>query len=441
MAFSREEVTEIYVATFNRAPDAVGLDYWMNDSGFTDINDVASSFFDSVEAKEMYPDGTSYEDMVQNAYQNLFGRSADTGGLTYWIGELDAGHFSQSLMLQAMINGAQDTAEFGNDATYMANKAAVGLDFSDSGQSDVGLAKSIMENITDDIITVQEARSTISSFSMIEASINPPAELYTFTQEWLSGKTVYNVYDDDSNSTFESEDKITFNTDGTFHAISLTGEDIGDSMDGTYSIENGVMIMVDSEETSYIAGIDKLAEMNALKISYSDSYTSVISNSESNFSEYFFLDTQSAENYMNLHSIIDNNESSVELTNEYKFTQEWLNGRILYNVYDENQDGIFDDLTTMTFTNNTMTGVGFDGGESISSAYTVDDNGVITILETDGTITYIGGLEEITGLNTIEIAWSDTYSDAISVTEAELTANGNKEYFFLDLHSAQMFIA
>lgn len=28
----REEVAKLYVATFNRAPDATGLDYWVNDS-------------------------------------------------------------------------------------------------------------------------------------------------------------------------------------------------------------------------------------------------------------------------------------------------------------------------------------------------------------------------------------------------------------------------
>ena len=35
MAVTRQQVAELYVATFNRAPDAAGLDYWVNTSGLT----------------------------------------------------------------------------------------------------------------------------------------------------------------------------------------------------------------------------------------------------------------------------------------------------------------------------------------------------------------------------------------------------------------------
>jgi len=59
MLFIREQVAEIYVATFNRVADADGLDYWVNNSGFNNIEDVASNLFDSIEAKKMYPKGTS----------------------------------------------------------------------------------------------------------------------------------------------------------------------------------------------------------------------------------------------------------------------------------------------------------------------------------------------------------------------------------------------
>jgi len=49
--------------------------------------------------------------MVTTAYGNLFGRTPDQGGLDYWVSELESGAFSQSLMLQALINGAQDSAD------------------------------------------------------------------------------------------------------------------------------------------------------------------------------------------------------------------------------------------------------------------------------------------------------------------------------------------
>jgi len=62
-----------------------------------------------------------------------------------------------------MINGAQDTEEFGNDATYMENKTKVGLDFADSSFNDVEKAKDIMKNITDDIATVTNAKNIMSA--------------------------------------------------------------------------------------------------------------------------------------------------------------------------------------------------------------------------------------------------------------------------------------
>ena len=43
MPVTRTEVTEIYVATFNRAPDEAGLDYWVV-ANLT-IEEIAASFF------------------------------------------------------------------------------------------------------------------------------------------------------------------------------------------------------------------------------------------------------------------------------------------------------------------------------------------------------------------------------------------------------------
>ncbi len=46
-----ESVTKLYIATFNRAPDASGLCYWLN-SGFS-IEEIAESFFDQPETQAL----------------------------------------------------------------------------------------------------------------------------------------------------------------------------------------------------------------------------------------------------------------------------------------------------------------------------------------------------------------------------------------------------
>ena len=42
---TKEEVSKLYVSTFNRAPDSSGLDYWLNNSKLK-LSEIAQSFFD-----------------------------------------------------------------------------------------------------------------------------------------------------------------------------------------------------------------------------------------------------------------------------------------------------------------------------------------------------------------------------------------------------------
>jgi len=308
MSFTREEVAEIYVATFNRAADADGLDYWVNNSGFDNIEDVASSLFDSKEAKEMYPDGTSNTQIVESAYQNLFGREADSAGLDYWVEQLDSGAFSQSLMLLAMINGAQNTEEFGNDATYMQNKTKVGLEFADSDFNDVEKAKDVMKNVTDDTNTINDAHSMIRNL--------PVEDTFKFTQDWISGRTLYNIYDENNDGIYDDEISLTYNTDGTFNANVLSGEDKGTLVNGTYSIDdNGILTQIDDEGTSYITAIESSTLDNTLVINWSDTYKNTISLNNLGH-EYFMLDEASADVFMASTGYIKSVEEEVALVGQ-----------------------------------------------------------------------------------------------------------------------------
>jgi len=153
---TKENVAKLYVATFNRAPDAAGLSYWVVDSGL-DLEDIATSFFDQSETQTLYPVSTANRDFINSVYQNLFTRAPDTAGWDYWEAELDSGAVSKDNFIQTIINGAQDTLEYGNDAQKLANKAQVGLAFADSGMDDVNEAKDILSEVSDDDDTVVSA--------------------------------------------------------------------------------------------------------------------------------------------------------------------------------------------------------------------------------------------------------------------------------------------
>ncbi len=121
---TQENVAKLYVATFNRAPDAAGLAYWVNDARL-DLEGIAQSFFDQSETQEAYPPDSTNADFVEAVYLNLFNRASDQAGLEYWVGELDSGHIAKSVFILAVINGAQNTVEYGNDATILTNKTTV----------------------------------------------------------------------------------------------------------------------------------------------------------------------------------------------------------------------------------------------------------------------------------------------------------------------------
>ena len=156
---TKNSVTKLYVATFNRAPDAAGLDYWLNSSGLQ-LEEIAQSFFDQPETQAKYPEGSTNIEFVTAVYNNLFNRDPEPAGSDYWIGELNSGSVAKPVFILAVINGAQDT-ELGNDATILENKTIVGLAFADAGLDDVQLAIEIMSGITDDTATVTAALEEI----------------------------------------------------------------------------------------------------------------------------------------------------------------------------------------------------------------------------------------------------------------------------------------
>ena len=170
MSVTQQQVAELYVATFNRAPDASGLDYWVNDSfgGDPTIELIAESFFDQPETQALYPTGTTDTEFVTSIYENLFNRAQDAEGLAYWIGENGlGGSMTRSVMIEAMKNGAQ-----GDDAEIIANKAEVALYYVNNDQEGTEFS---LEDVTASDDTVTTAKSAV------DALIPVPGETFTLT--------------------------------------------------------------------------------------------------------------------------------------------------------------------------------------------------------------------------------------------------------------------
>ncbi len=156
-----DDVAKLYVATFGRAPDDAGLNYWINNSHLT-LEQIAKSFFDQPETQQMYATDDIHL-FVQKIYENLFNREPDSAGWNYWENELNSGKIPKSYFILAVINGAKD-----KDKTILENKKEVGLKFANSGLSDINKAKEVMKGITDNSSTVDYAVKKIEDGDISE---------------------------------------------------------------------------------------------------------------------------------------------------------------------------------------------------------------------------------------------------------------------------------
>ncbi|AIQ97395.1 hypothetical protein EW15_1303 [Prochlorococcus sp. MIT 0801] len=104
----------LYNASFKRLPDADGLKYWIDNfsSGINTIRVVASSFLGSAEFKQRYGDDVTDSSYVNTLYKNVLGRDADTGGLNYWLGQLNSGAETRYEVLLGFAESAENKALF-----------------------------------------------------------------------------------------------------------------------------------------------------------------------------------------------------------------------------------------------------------------------------------------------------------------------------------------
>lgn len=130
-----DQIVQLYIGYFDRAPDPSGLAYWINEldnNPNMSFVDIAQSFSVQPEATALYPflanpQVASPEAFITAVYLNLFNRAPDAEGLAYWTAELAAGK-SPGRMIIDIQSGAQDSAA-GQDLTILNNKTEVALDW------------------------------------------------------------------------------------------------------------------------------------------------------------------------------------------------------------------------------------------------------------------------------------------------------------------------
>lgn len=147
---------ELYIAYFNRAPDAVGLNFWGTAfANGTTLEEMATLFIDQPETVAAYPEGTSNTVFAETVFNNVLGRTPDQAGLDFWVGVLDAGDVTRDQFILEVLRGAKSELkpEEGQafvdqqlaDREFLTNKTDIGAYFSvHKGMSDVDNAAAAM---------------------------------------------------------------------------------------------------------------------------------------------------------------------------------------------------------------------------------------------------------------------------------------------------------
>lgn len=190
-------LSQLYLAYFNRAPDAVGLDYWAGNafdyiaSGKTEAATnklIANNFALTQESLGIY--GTvnqnsstaELQNFVTKVYQNVLNRAPDQGGVDYWVNNLKTGASTAGGFITDVVyavNAQSGTA----DKVYFSGKSSVGQHFAtDMGLTNIEQAQHVMAtyNATyanSGVAAAVNAANAVTDSYMSEASLTAHPEL------------------------------------------------------------------------------------------------------------------------------------------------------------------------------------------------------------------------------------------------------------------------
>lgn len=120
-------VQELYVAYFSRPADPKGLAFWVHnlENQIVTHDVIAASFAQTAEYKTAYFE-VDKTVLVNEIYDNLFGRPAEQRGLDFWVNALETGAMTVDNMVTTVAAGAQ-----GSDQIAFNYKVWVATAFTD----------------------------------------------------------------------------------------------------------------------------------------------------------------------------------------------------------------------------------------------------------------------------------------------------------------------
>ena len=134
-------IIDLYNAALDRAPDALGLAYWVARLGDgMSLTDIAESFYSSAEGMALRPTAPSNAALVADAYTSILDRAPDAEGQAYWVGQLESGNLTPATFLLAFVEGVTGAA----DVATLVSKQTMGVYYAvTNGLTDAENARSV----------------------------------------------------------------------------------------------------------------------------------------------------------------------------------------------------------------------------------------------------------------------------------------------------------
>ncbi|NPA60184.1 MAG: DUF4214 domain-containing protein, partial [Epsilonproteobacteria bacterium] len=250
MALTKTEVSELYVAIFNRASEGEGNKYWQTQGS---LSEVADKMLATDDAKEYF--NGSIDDnqaFIELIYQNTLSKTPtdDPDGIAYWVSELEAGK-TRGEVVAALVTAVADYKDSQDAKTKAAydqfmNRVAVSdytADHLESFDSDFDYKTELSFDkglvVTNDPTTVITAESKVDNVvkevSAIHLVEQPEVKYGTDGDDFFDGSVVQNAINGWNVNTFTSSDNI----DGGLGNDTILIQQLGGNVSGILSnIEN-----------------------------------------------------------------------------------------------------------------------------------------------------------------------------------------------------------
>lgn len=188
MAITSAQIQQLYVAYLGRAADKAGLDYWSQqlnaEKPVLTLESLRANFVNEQPEYVNAYAGLSRSDTVTKIYNNLFGRSPDAAGLTYWTTGAGA-TVNADQLLTAFIAGAATA-----DATVLNNKVLVSEVYTSAAGANYAKADatSILSGVNGTSTSVASAIAKLEDGSLSGIAI--PAGVGALKAEALAEKAI-----------------------------------------------------------------------------------------------------------------------------------------------------------------------------------------------------------------------------------------------------------